>query len=310
MHKNLKDGVNNKKMENLKYLAGPMRPPFLILTPACVLLGLGTAVWTSGRVNAFYFVLVLIGAVCAHISVNAFNEYFDFKSGLDFRTQRTPFSGGSGTLQEKPHLAGWALRTAIVAMVIIVLVGVYFFTVWGLSFLPLGLLGLVVVLLYTPWFTHNPFLSLISPGLGFGTLMVMGTHLALTGQYSWSAFIASLVPFFLVSDLLLLNQFPDVEADRSVGRKNLLIVFGWRTGSYVYGAFLLLAYASIVAGVWLGYLSNVSLIGLGTLVIAVPAFRTALRYGDNVGRLVPAMGLNVLINILTPVLVAIGLFFR
>ncbi|MCJ7550631.1 MAG: prenyltransferase, partial [Anaerolineae bacterium] len=61
-------------MSSLKYVLGPMRLPFLVLTPACVLLGLGTAVWSSAQVSALYFVLALVGAICAHISVNALNE--------------------------------------------------------------------------------------------------------------------------------------------------------------------------------------------------------------------------------------------
>ena len=74
-------------MNKLKQLLGPMRLPFLILTPACVLIGLGTARRASGEVSIFYFILTLIGAISTHISVNAFNEYFDFKSGLDFKTK-------------------------------------------------------------------------------------------------------------------------------------------------------------------------------------------------------------------------------
>ncbi len=92
-------------MTTFKYILGPMRLPFLILTPACVVLGLATAVWRSGEVSWFRFILALIGAVFAHISVNAFNEYFDLKTGLDYKTERTPFSGGSGTLPERPEFA-------------------------------------------------------------------------------------------------------------------------------------------------------------------------------------------------------------
>jgi len=66
-----------------KTLVGPMRLPFLVLTPACVLLGIGAGVYQSGRVDPLQAVVVLIGAVTAHISVNALNEYFDFRSGLD-----------------------------------------------------------------------------------------------------------------------------------------------------------------------------------------------------------------------------------
>jgi 1,4-dihydroxy-2-naphthoate octaprenyltransferase len=295
-------------MSELKYLLGPMRLPFVILTPACVLLGLGTAVWSSGRVSILHFVLALVGAISAHISVNAFNEYFDFRSGLDSRTKRTPFSGGSGTLPERPNLARQALGTALFFFAITGLVGIYFLGVRGLSLLPLGVLGLLTVIAYTPWLARYPLLCLIAPGLGFGTLMVMGTDLVLSGAYSWTAFFASLVPFFLVSDLLLLNQFPDVEADRSVGRRHLPIVIGTRASSFIYGLFLLSAYLSIALGVFLGHLPRASLIGLLPIVIAVPAFIGAYRYAQDIEKLIPSMGLNVIINILTPVLVAIGLF--
>ncbi|MEJ2722526.1 MAG: prenyltransferase [bacterium] len=294
-------------MASLKLVLGPMRVPFLILTPACVVLGLGTAVWSTGGVSALYFVLALIGAVACHISVNAFNEYFDFKSGLDFRTQRTPFSGGSGTLPANPGLARQALTTAVVSLAVVCGVGLYFLSVWGLALLPLGLAGVLVIVAYTPWFAHNAVLCLIAPGLGFGSLMVVGTHFVLTGEYSWVAFVASLVPFFLVSDLLLLNQFPDVEADRTVGRRNFPVLIGRRASSLIYGAFLGLAFLSIVLGVVFGYLPKFSLLGLAALALAVPAAIGAYRYADDVKRLIPSMGMNVLVNIVTPVLVAIGL---
>jgi 1,4-dihydroxy-2-naphthoate octaprenyltransferase len=297
-------------MNNLKSLLGPMRVPFLILTPACVLLGLGTAIWTTGRVNSVHVVLVLIGAVSAHISANAFNEYFDFRSGLDLRTTRTPFSGGSGTLPAQPQMARPALLTASIAFAVTGLVGLYFLNVRGLALLPLGLLGLFLILAYTIWLAYNPVLCLLAPGTGFGPLMVMGTHVALTGQYSWTAFIASLVPFFLVNDLLLLNQFPDVQADQSIGRRHFPLIVGRRVSSYIYGAFLLLAYVAILAGVGLGQLPLASLIGLGTVVIAAPAFVGAVRHGEEIQKLVPYLGLNVIINIATPALVGIGLLVR
>jgi 1,4-dihydroxy-2-naphthoate octaprenyltransferase len=252
--------------------------------------------------------MALVGGLACHVSVNALNEYFDFKSGLDSRTERTPFSGGSGTLQAHPELAKQALTTGVVAAVIIVLVGIYFITVGGWSIVPLGLLGLVVIIAYTPWITRQPVLCLVAPGLGFGTFMVMGTDLVLTWEYTWTSFIASLVPFFLVSNLLLLNQFPDVEADKSVGRSHVPILFGRGTSSIIYGLFLLGAYLSIIIGVVLGYLPVASLLGLATLLIAVPAFRGARAYADDIPKLIPSMGQNVLINLLTPVLVAVGLF--
>jgi 1,4-dihydroxy-2-naphthoate octaprenyltransferase len=272
-------------MKDPKALLGPMRLPFLVLPPACVLLGLGVAVWTQGRVDALDAIIVLVGAVAVHVSVNALNEYHDFRSGLDTRTRPTPFSGGSGTLPARPEMARSALITGLLSLALAAAIGLYFYSVWGPSILLLGALGAVVIVTYTGWLTHNPLLCLIAPGLGFGPLMVMGAAFCLTGRYSWPAFVASLVPFFLVSDLLLLNQFPDVEADRSVGRRHL----------------------PIVAGVVAGALPVAALLGLITLVPAVPVAVGAYRYAADVARLVPYLGLNVLIVVVTPILVAVGL---
>ena len=293
-----------------KSILGPMRLPFLILTPSCVVLGLGSAIWTSDNVNFLYFILALIGAISAHISVNAFNEYFDFKSGLDFITERTPFSGGSGTLPENPEKAPNALIVAVAAFACTLLIGLFFLYVRGLALLPIGLLGLALVFAYTPLLAYNPYLCLIAPGLGFGPMMVMGTYFVLTGEYSWTAFTASLIPFFLVSALLLLNQFPDVAADKSIGRKHFPIVIGTRSSSILFSILLLCAYFSLSFGVLFDSLPKMCLVGLLTIILAVPAGVGAFRHADHINKLIPFMGMNVIINIATPILVTIGLLIE
>lgn len=297
-------------MNSLKPLLGPMRLPFVILAPACVAVGVGTAKWQSGGVNWLHVLLILVGAISAHISVNVFNEYFDFRSGLDAKTQRTPFSGGSGTLQADPQLAGQALALAWLTFAITAAIGVYFTFVRGWQLLPLGILGLLLLVTYTLWWAYHPLLCLLAPGLGFGILMVMGTHFALTGSYSLTALVASLIPTFLVSDLLLLNQFPDAEADKSIGRRHYPITLGRKTSSGIYVAFLALTYVSILLGVAFGFLPVWSLLSLLTIVIAVQAGRGALTHAENIPALVPSMGMNVIINLLTPLLLAVGLFIH
>jgi 1,4-dihydroxy-2-naphthoate octaprenyltransferase len=293
-----------------KNILGPMRVPFLILTPACVLLGIATAARSGLPIHPLQVLMVLIGAICTHISVNAFNEYGDFKSGLDARTQRTPFSGGSGTLPAHPNMAKTALITALVAFAIVALTGLYFTWQRGLALLPLGLLGMLVILTYTPWLTKYPVLCLVAPGLGFGPLMVMGTHFALTGQYSLTAFVASLVPFFLVSNLLLLNQFPDVDADRTVGRRHFPILIGRHLSSIIFSTFLVLTYLAIMLGVAFAILPLGALLGLVTLILAIPLLKGAIKHANDIRDLIPLLGNNVLVNLLTPVLVALGLFIR
>jgi 1,4-dihydroxy-2-naphthoate octaprenyltransferase len=289
-------------------LLGPARAPFLILTPACMLLGYASSVWSLGHVSFPRFLLALIGGVAAHISVNAFNEYSDFKTGLDFKTARTPFSGGSGTLQQEPSLSRWALGMAIAGIGITSIIGVYFAVTVGWKLLPLGVPGIFIITAYTGLLTRNPYSCLVAPGIGFGPLMVIGTAFVLTGRYSMTAAIVSLVPFFLVSNLLLLNQFPDSGPDRAVGRRHFPIAIGRRKSSVIYGMFLALSYLSIAGGFFSGRLPAACLLGLLTFFLAAPSFLEAYRNADMPGKLVPAMGMNVLINLLTPVLVSIGLF--
>ncbi len=294
-------------MTSIKSLAGPLRVPFLLLNPSCVFMGAGVAYWKTGAVDTLQAAFVLAGAVLAHIGVNSLNEYHDFRNGLDARTNRTPFSGGSGTLQARPDLAWWALSAGIGSAAAVAAIGIYFLVLRGPLMLLPGLAGLAVVVAYTPLLTRTPLFCLVAPGLGFGTCMVTGTEFALTGSYSLTGVFASLVPFFLVIDLLLLNQFPDVEADRVSGREHLIIVYGRKTGAVVYALFLAGCYVSIAAGVLAGYLPAPALLGLATLPLAAAAARGALKFNADIPRLIPFMGMNVVLNLLTPVLVGAGL---
>ena len=99
----------------LKQLCGVARLNFLSLTLVCIALAAGAS-WQAGHVlHPGTLALVTAVGLCAHLSVNAFNEYFDFKSGLDFLTERTPFSGGSGTLVGDPTASNSTLALAIVS---------------------------------------------------------------------------------------------------------------------------------------------------------------------------------------------------
>jgi 1,4-dihydroxy-2-naphthoate octaprenyltransferase len=288
-------------------LVGVSRPAFLLLTPACVLLGFATAVDSPDFAGPWRLVLVLAGALAAHVSANVFNEYLDFRSGLDFRTQRTPFSGGSGTLPAHPEMAQAALVLAWAALVVCALIGLWLVYAAGPGLIPVGLLGIAIIYFYTTWVNRRALVSLIAPGLGFGPLMVAGTHYALTGGYSSAAATASLVPFFLVSNLLLLNQFPDLEADRSVGRRHLPILLGRPSSSQVFGAFLAFAYVSLIIGVATGALAPVVLLGLLPAPLAAWVYVGVRRHADEMGVLVKYMGWNAVVTLITPMLIAAGL---
>ncbi|KAF0110145.1 MAG: 1 4-dihydroxy-2-naphthoate octaprenyltransferase [Chloroflexi bacterium] len=291
----------------MKYIIGPMRLPFLVLAPACVFLGMAAAIWAVGSINSWHAVLCFAGGVMAHISVNALNEYGDIKSGLDTKTTRTPFSGGSGVLAEDPSKAPYALATGLVSAAICAAIGVYFFILHGWPILVLGALGLFVIVTYTPWLNRQPVLCLLAPGMGFGTLMVNGTYFALTGVFSWTALLVSFIPFFLVSNLLLLNQFPDAEADKTVGRRHFPILIGKKASAVIFTAFLVGTYVAIILGVVLKLTPAWALLGLATIITAIPTAKGALQHADDLPKLMPSLGQNVLLNLLTPVLMGVGL---
>ncbi|MFC1684513.1 prenyltransferase [Pseudomonadota bacterium] len=294
-------------MHQIKVLLRATRLPFLILTPICVFLGFSTAYRSQAGIDYIDLSLILLGAVCAHISVNSLNEYLDFHSGLDARTKRTPFSGGSGALIDQPQANRNVLLVALTTLGITILVGGYFIYHQGMLILPIGVLGILIILTYTQWINRHPILCLLAPGVGFGPLMVMGTAAILSGSYSLPALVVSLVPLFLVSNLLLLNQLPDIEADKSVGRYHLPIAYGWRVSTIVYAVFAAASGVSIVAGVAMGFVPTAGYAALiplsGTLVVMF----AITKHGMKIDRLIPYLGMNVFITLATPLLLGITL---
>ncbi|KGM39310.1 hypothetical protein JY96_02750 [Aquabacterium sp. NJ1] len=292
---------------------GPARVPFLLLTPACMALGVACCWWLvrqSGGILAWPdALLAVLGALAAHVSVNALNEYVDFKSGLDALTQRTPFSGGSGVLPARPELAQTALWMGCASLGLAMVTGLYF--LWRQpaalpALMPVGLVGVLLVVAYTPWVTRHPWLCLMAPGLGFGPLMMLGTSAVLLGHWGLPVALMALLPFGLVNNLLLLNQFPDVDADRRVGRLTLPMLLGktrcWPVLLMQYG----LAYGALLLAVWQLGLPASALLGLLTLPLALNVVRGARQHAEDTPALLPFMGMNVVVNLLTPVLVAVG----
>lgn len=281
------------------------RPSFLILSPICVFLGTSTAIAVQGSIDINLLTLILIAALCAHIGVNTLNEYSDFKSGLDMQTIKTPFSGGSGALPDNPGMVSMVLFAAIVSVSVTAIIGLYFISNYGLFIMLIGIVGLVIILTYTKWINHWPLICLIAPGLGFGTLMVVGTHFVLTGENSVTPWLASLVPFFLVNNLLLLNQYPDMEADENIGRYHFPIAYGTKAASYIYGLFVIAAYITIITGVYLRHFPLFSLAALAPAVFSLFAIAGAFRHGKNIGDYPEYLGANVAATLLAPLFLGI-----
>lgn len=290
-----------------KSLIQTTRPSFLILAPIIVLLGLSLHWRMLAQLPLLLPVAVWAGALLAHISVNMFNEYFDFKSGLDLKTSRTPFSGGSGALPADPGAANATLVLAVITLVLTCSIGLYLMLERGFGILPVGLAGVLLVYFYTNWINKTPWLCLIAPGFGFGILMVTGADYVLTGQYSFTAFFIALVPFFLTNNLLLLNQYPDVEADAATGRRTFPIVYGVAASNVAYVISSAAAYMIIIIAVLLGILPKLALVALVPSLLSALAAYGAFQYGKQIGEHPSLMAANVGAVLLTPLLLALAM---
>jgi 1,4-dihydroxy-2-naphthoate polyprenyltransferase len=282
------------------------RPSFLVLTPSVLALA-----WAGARAqgvawDGWALCLSALAAVAAHISVNALNEVADFCNGLDATTQRTPFSGGSGLLPARPELLGAVRVLAWLSLAVVVAAGGVLVAMRGPVLLAWGALGLGLVLAYSRGVVRSPLGSLCAPGLAFGPVMVVGSAVALGAVVSWPLLWLSLVPFFGVNNLLLLNQLPDVEADRAVGRRNVPIVWGETVALRVYGGMALAMHGVVVVGVVAGWLPVRALLALVMVVPSAMVWRHLQAPGSAAG-LRSAMALNVVVAVVTPGLVAASL---
>jgi 1,4-dihydroxy-2-naphthoate octaprenyltransferase len=282
------------------------RPQFLLLAVVLVLLGTAIA-WHEGHFDWFRFVLTALGLLLAHASVNVLNDYFDYRSGIDLNTTRTPFSGGSGILAQGLLDATGVYRFGVGCLLAALPIGLYLTLVSGWKLLPLILLGGVVIYFYTSYLTKW-LIGEFWAGLGLGTLPVVGTYFIQTGHYSLEAFVAGLAPGILTANLLFLNEFPDIEADRQGGRYHLVIALGTRKASRVYAGIVVASYACILGGVISKLMPALSLIALLSIPFAWKAIRTTFRYHNNLQRLIPALRDNVITILTTDALLALGYF--
>lgn len=286
----------------MKAYLGVARANFLLLP--VTLVAVGAAAAYDGNFDPVATVAALLGLVALHAAVNAFNEYSDFRRGIDLETQRTPFSGGSGTLPGGQP-ARIALGVGIGGTVFGIIIGTYFLYTVGLILLPIYLVGALCVLGYTD-FLARVYLGEIFAGLGLGSLPVLGAALVQGGDLDPAAIAASIPPFFMTFNLLLLNEFPDEEADRRGGRRNLITLFGRKGAAGIYVVAGGIVPLAIIGGVQTGSLPSLVLLAILPSMALIPPTRWALT-APNDPVPIPALGANVIWNLTTNSFVALCL---
>ena len=291
-------------MTTARAYAGLARAPFLLLPVTLVACGAGAAA-VEGTLRTVPTVLALVGLVATHIAVNALNEWSDMRRGIDLKTRRTPFSGGSGTLPSGAAPTEAALALGLVFAALGLAIGLWFLWTLGWVFLPFLLVGALFVLGYTDALARMG-VGEVAAGLGLGGLAVAGTALVQDGTLGGVAVAASVPAFLMTFNLLLLNEFPDEAPDREGGRKNLVILLGRKPAAWIYAGAALLVPIWIVLAAALGLLPAWALLGALPSLLLVQPLRWA--FGDVSADVpVPALGANVMWNLATNTLLGLGL---
>ncbi len=296
-------------MSSLMLWIKETRPQYLTLSVVLAFLGTSIA-WCHGPVNIGYALLAGFGLVLTHGSVNALNDYCDYKSGIDFNTKRTLFSGGSGLLTEGKLPLNHSVGVGTITFLVALAIGIFFVFVKGWQLIPLLIIAGLCLVLYTPVILKTRWPEW-SPGLGLGILPILGFYFVQAGRYDWTVLIASVPSGILVHNLLLLNEFPDVEADRKGGRKTTPVVFGFDAAVKLFSIASILVYVWIIGCVAAALITGIKimpvycLIALLSLPFAVKAIKGSREY-DNIDKLVPAMGNNVLFIHLAQILLGVG----
>ena len=105
----------------------------------------------------------------------------------------------------------------------------------------------------------------------------------------------------------VLNQYPDIEADKKVGRHHFPIAFGLERSNLAYGTFSIATIVVISMGVYLGYLPALAMIALIPMPLSFWVWFNMIKYKDNIAQYPQVLGANVVVSLVVPLLVAISM---
>lgn len=291
---------------NLPVWVKAFRVPFLTATVIPIVLGAVLA-WHQGA-HFFWvkFCWTLVGGMLIHAGTNLANDYFDHLSGCDEANQNpTPFSGGSRVIQQGLIPARHILIAAVSCFSLGGAIGFYLNFVSGQNVvLLLGITGVFLGIFYTakPLRIGYGSLGELAVATGFGPLMVLGSYYVQAQKLSWPVFLISLPIGLLIALVLFINEFPDYQADKTVGKRTLVVVLGKKRAVVWFHLLLLTVYLLIVFLVVFRALPVSSFLVFFSLPLARRAFLISKKNFDKIYELLAAnaatIGLHSLIGIL------------
>ncbi len=259
-----------------------VRAPFFgaSLVPVC--LGAALTLYYGTPAAWPFLPLIALCAVTFHAATNIINDYYDHVKGVD-----TPGSfGSSKVIQQGLLQPRELLRAGLLLFALGSLLSCAFIPLRG----PVVLLFLACALLGGYLYTGTPLgykyvaLGDLFVFLLMGPLMVLGTHVVLTGHWDGRVLAAALPVGFLVAAILNANNLRDIEHDRAAGVRTLANTLGFQAAKKEYA--LLLAGAYLVVGVMIFYgtLPWLTASVCGTLPLAWRNFETVRTARKTVAR--------------------------
>jgi len=308
-----------EKISKSKTWLAQTRANFLVLAVFLVAIGLAYAAkyQINGTFNVLHALLLVLGTVLAHTSVNLFNEYSDFQTKIDFHTKRTPFSGGSGMMVAGNTSPKAVFAASVGTLLVAAAIGVFFTIVSHWFIGVITLIGAFAIVYYTKLLAKL-LLGELFAGLTLGSLVVIGAYVAMNGTPETAftdlvpleVWLMSVPPGILTALLLFLNEFPDAEADKKGGRNHLVIKLGKHKAAWVYVAGMVATFGIILLLPVFGISSWWVYLALLPLPVAFKAAITAIKFGDNFDKIVPALGQNVMVVLATDLLIALAVFIE
>lgn len=287
-----------------------LRSSFFTATIVSVILGTSIAWVRNGAFNIGIFLLTLFGAVFLHAGTNVINDYFDYKSGNDDVNREfvRPFSGGSRMIQLGLLTPLEVLSEALLFYALGISIGIYLTWTLGPVVLFLGLIGLISGFFYVAppinWAAKGMGEPLI--GINFGMLLTLGSYYVQTRVLAVEPLVASIPVSLLIAAVVYINEFPDFNADKTVGKDTLVVRLGRGRAAYGYLAMMSGVYVSLGLSVLGGILPFSTLIGFVTLPLAVKAIKYALKHHSSSFDLVPANVATIICHLFTSLLLSLG----
>ncbi|MFJ8071717.1 MULTISPECIES: 1,4-dihydroxy-2-naphthoate polyprenyltransferase [Peribacillus] len=281
-----------------------IRPHTLTAAFVPVLLGTVIALLEDG-VNWLLFAAMMIASILIQAATNLFNEYYDFKRGLDTE-ESVGIGGGIVRHGMTPKLI---MSLALGMYAIALIIGIYICAASSWWLAAVGLVCMLVGYLYTGGplpISYTPFGELFS-GLFMGFLIILIAFFIQTGDVSSTAILIAIPSGILVGLINLSNNLRDHDGDKAHGRKTMPVVMGRKNALTFMAIMFAFSYLWLVGLVLTGSVTAWILLAFLSIPKAMAAIKGFVGKTQPI-TMVPAMKATAQTNTFFGLLMAIGLF--